>query len=247
MTTPTEQFGEFYQRDRTIHPAAYTPGYKTSVLRSNQKALISLSNSLSDITGPQFSPDELGALDNDLILNYAKDGMHNGERILVHGFVRDENGKPVPNALIEVWQANASGRYRHKNDRYVVAPIDPNFGGCGRMLTDKNGYYFFRTVKPGPYPWRNNINDWRPAHIHYSIQASGFAQRLITQMYFQGDPLIPGCPIVRSINNEESVRGLIAQLDRNAFAAMDSMAYRFDIVVRGSRATLFENYVQGAK
>ncbi len=247
MTTPIEQFGEYYQRNRTIHPAAYTLGYKTSVLRSNQKALITLPNSLSEITGPQFSPDELGPLDNDLILNYAKDGMPNGERILVHGFVRDENNKPVPNALIEVWQANASGRYRHKNDRYFLAPIDPNFGGCGRVLSDKNGYYFFRTVRPGPYPWGNNTNEWRAAHIHFSIQASGFAQRLISQMYFQGDPLISTCPIVRSLTNEEAVRGLIAQMDKNSFAAMDSMAYRFDIVVRGSRATLFENYIQGAK
>jgi len=246
MKTPTEQFGEFFQRDRTIHPPAYTPGYKTSVLRSHRNALISIPSSLSEVTGPQFSADELGALDNDLILNYAKDGLPVGERILVHGFVRDENGNPVRNALVEVWQANASGRYRHKNDRYIGA-IDPNFGGCGRMLTDENGYYFYRTVKPGPYPWRNQINDWRPSHIHYSIQASGFAQRLITQMYFEGDPLIPHCPIVRSIPNEEAIRGLIAQMDRNSFAALDSMAYRFDIVVRGSRATLFENYIQGAK
>ena len=190
--------------------------------------------------------DELGPLDNDLIMNYAKDGLPIGERILVHGYVLDENGRPVPNALVEVWQANASGRYRHKNDTYI-APIDPNFGGCGRVLTDENGYYFYRTVKPGPYPWRNNINDWRPAHIHYSIQASGFAQRLITQMYFEGDPLIPGCPIVRSIPSEASIRTLIAQLDRGAFVALDSMAYRFDIVVRGSRATLFENHLQGGK
>jgi len=246
MTTPIEQFGEFLQRDRTWHPPAYTPGYKTSVLRSPQKSLISIENSLSEITGPRFSPDELGPLDNDLILNYAKDGLPIGERILVHGYVLDENGRPVPNALVEVWQANASGRYRHKNDTYI-APIDPNFGGCGRVLTDENGYYFYRTIKPGPYPWRNQINDWRPAHIHYSIHASGFAQRLITQMYFEGDPLIASCPIVRSISNEEAVRGLIAQMDRGAFVPLDSMAYRFDVVVRGSRATLFENTIQGAK
>ena len=112
-----------------------------------------------------------------------------GERIVVHGYVHDQIGRPVKNALVEVWQANASGRYRHKNDQYI-APIDPNFGGCGRMLTDENGYYAFRTIKPGPYPWRNRVNGWRPAHIHFAISGTGWVQRLITQMYFEGDPLI---------------------------------------------------------
>ena len=242
---PIEQYGEFLQRDRSIHPPAYAPEYKTSVLRSPQKSLISIEESLSEVTGPQFSRDELGPLDNDLILNYAKDGLPIGERILVHGYVLDECGRPVPNTLVEVWQANASGRYRHKNDRYI-APIDPNFGGCGRVITDDNGYYYYRTIKPGPYPWRNNINDWRPAHIHYSIHGSGWAQRLITQMYFEGDPLIPHDPILRCIPNEESVRGLIALQDRGSFVALDSRAYRFDIVVRGSRQTWFENNIQGA-
>jgi protocatechuate 3,4-dioxygenase beta subunit len=246
MESPTEQFGEFYQRDWGMHPPAYAPGYKTSVLRSPQKALISLQNSLSEFTGPIFKSDELGPLDHDLILNYAKDGEPIGERIVVHGYVLDENGRPVPNALVEVWQANAGGRYRHKKDQYL-APIDPNFGGCGRMLTDKNGYYYYRTIKPGPYPWRNRVNDWRPAHIHYSLSGSGWAQRLITQMYFEGDPLIATCPIVKSIPDEESVRRLIAGLDRNSSIQLDSLAYRFDIVLRGSRATLFENRLQGAK
>ncbi len=125
-----------------------------------------------------------------LIKNYAKTGEPIGERIIVHGRVLDGNGRGVPNALVEVWQANAGGRYRHKNDTYL-APIDPNFGGCGRMLTDQDGYYAFRTVKPGAYPFRNHVNSWRPAHIHFSLSGSGFAQRLITQMYFEGDPLIP--------------------------------------------------------
>ncbi|KRB93100.1 protocatechuate 3,4-dioxygenase subunit beta [Noviherbaspirillum sp. Root189] len=239
-----DQFGEYLQRDRSVHPPAYTPQYKTSVLRSPKNALISLQNSLSEITGPVFSPDELGPLDNDLIMNYAKEGLPIGERIVVHGYVLDEFGRPVPNALVEVWQANAGGRYRHKKDQYI-APIDPNFGGCGRMLTDANGYYFYRTIKPGPYPWRNRVNDWRPAHIHYAVSGSGWAQRLITQMYFEGDPLIAQCPILQSIGNEESVRGLIAPLDRGAFIQLDSLAYRFDIVLRGARATLFENRVQG--
>src|SRR3569832_332129 len=134
---------EYLQRDRGIHPPAYAPDYKTSVLRSPKNALISLQNSLSEIAGPQFRADELGPLDNDLIMNYAKDGLPIGERIIVHGFVRDESGRPARNALVEAWQANAGGRYRHKNDRYL-APIDPNFGGCGRMLTDADGHYVYR-------------------------------------------------------------------------------------------------------
>jgi protocatechuate 3,4-dioxygenase, beta subunit len=243
MKATANAFGEFYQRDRTLHPPAYAPAYKTSVLRSPQKALISLQNSLSEITGPVFSRDELGPLDNDLIMNYAKDGLPIGERIVVHGFVVDENRRPVKNALVEVWQANAGGRYRHKKDKYI-APIDPNFGGCGRMLTDEDGHYVYRTIKPGPYPWRNYVNDWRPAHIHYSLSGSGFAQRLITQMYFEGDPLIATCPILRSIPSEAAVRQLIAPLDKNAGIQLDSMAYRFDVVLRGSRATWFEDAVQ---
>ena len=181
---------EFHQRDRDIHPPAFTPVYKTSVLRSPRIPLWSLQNSLSEVTGPAFSRDELGPLDNDLILNYAKDGKPIGEQTIVHGHVLDGNGRPVRNTLVEVWQANAGGRYRHRNDTYI-APIDPNFGGCGRTLTDDDGYYFFRTVKPGAYPFRNRVNSWRPAHIHFSVFGSGFAQRLITQMYFEGDPLIP--------------------------------------------------------
>lgn len=238
------QINELYHRNYDRHPPALVPEYKTSVLRSPKNALISLQNSLSEITGPVFGQHELGALDNDLILNYAKQGLPIGERIIVHGYVRDENGLPLRNALVEVWQANAGGRYRHKKDQYL-APIDPNFGGCGRMLTDDNGYYFFRTIKPGPYPWRNQVNDWRPAHIHFSLSGDAFAQRLVTQMYFEGDPLIASCPIVRAIKNDDAVRSLIAGLDKTASIQLDSLAYRFDLVLRGHRATLFENRLQG--
>src|SRR5215471_8906545 len=206
------QYGEICQRDRTIHPPAYAPQYKTSVLRSPRNALISLQGSLSEITAPVFTSDELGPLDNDLIMNYAKGGLPVGERIVVHGYVLDEMGRGVPNALVEVWQANAGGRYRHKKDTYI-APVDPNFGGCGRVLTDAEGHYVYRTIKPGPYPWRNRVNDWRPAHIHYAISGNGWAQRLITQMYFEGDPLIAHCPILHTVPSEEQVRGLIALQD----------------------------------
>ena len=236
--------GEFNARDRTQHPPAFAPTYKTSVLRSPRNALISLQNSLSEITAPVFKADELGELDHDLILNYSKGGLPIGERIIVHGHVLDEFGRGVPNALVEVWQANAGGRYRHRNDHYI-APVDPNFGGCGRMLTDRDGHYVYRTIKPGPYPWRNSVNDWRPAHIHYSVSGTGWVQRLITQMYFEADPLIAQCPIVRTIPSEPAIRQLIAVLDRNAGVPLDSLAYRFDIVLRGARATWFENRVQG--
>lgn len=235
---------EFFVRDRGRHPAGYTPGYKTSVLRSPRHALLSLDNTLSEITGPMFSHADLGPLDNDLIKNFASTGDPIGERIVVHGRVLDESGRPVPNTLVEVWQANAAGRYRHRNDTYI-GPIDPNFGGCGRCLTDENGYYFYRTIKPGPYPWKNYNNSWRPAHIHLSVFGSGFAQRLITQMYFEGDPLIPKCPIVQTLPDPDAVRSLIAPLDYNAGLPQDSLAYRFDIVLRGRRQTLFENKLEG--
>ena len=236
---------EFLMRDTTSHPPAYTPQYKTSVLRSPRLALISLQQSLSEVTAPVFRADELGPLDNDLILNYAKDGLPVGPRVIVHGFVRDQYGRGVKNALVEVWQCNASGRYRHKKDQYIGA-LDPNFGGCGRMLTDANGYYAYRTIKPGPYPWRNRVNDWRPAHIHYAISGDGWVQRLITQMYFEGDPLIAACPIIRTIPDEAQVRALVALYDVAHFVPLDSRAYRFDIVLRGQRATWFENVLQGA-
>jgi protocatechuate 3,4-dioxygenase beta subunit len=241
MTNP----GEYYQRDRMWHPPAHHKDYKTSVTRSPRYSLISLQNSVSEITGPTFGHTDVDPLDNDLIKNYAQPGESPiGERIIVHGRVLDENGRPVPNTLVEVWQANAGGRYRHKKDTYL-APIDPNFGGCGRTLTDENGYYFFRTVKPGAYPWRNWVNDWRPAHIHLSVFGNAFAQRLITQMYFEGDPLIATCPIVNTIPDKAAIGQLIAALDRNATIPLDSIAYKFDIVLRGRRSTLFENRLEG--
>jgi protocatechuate 3,4-dioxygenase, beta subunit len=236
---------EFIQRDRSQHPPALTPSYKTSVLRSPRIPLWSLQNSLSEITGPTFRPQELGALDHDLILNYAKDGEPIGERTIVHGRVLDENGRGVPRTLVEIWQANAGGRYRHVNDRYL-APVDPNFGGCGRTLTDDDGYYFFRTVKPGAYPFRNQVNSWRPAHIHFSVFGSGFAQRLITQMYFEGDPLLTHDVIAHTVPEPEAMKRLVAPLDLAAAVPLDSLAYRFDIVLRGRRQTLFENKLQGA-
>lgn len=236
---------EFYQRDRGWHPPALAKDYKTSVSRSPRYSLISLENSPSEITGPVFGDSDIDPIDNDLILNYAKPGEDPiGERIIIHGRVLDENARPLPGTLVEAWQANAGGRYRHKKDTYL-APIDPNFGGCGRTLTDEKGYYFFRTVKPGAYPWRNWVNNWRPAHIHFSLFGTAFAQRLITQCYFEGDPLIPHCPILQSIPDDDAIDQLVARLDLNATIPLDSIAYKFDIVLRGRRSTLFENRLEG--
>ncbi|MBV8913126.1 MAG: protocatechuate 3,4-dioxygenase subunit beta [Acetobacteraceae bacterium] len=238
---PTE---EFIQRDRRQHPPGFTPDYKTSMLRSPRLALWSLQNSLSEVTGPVFGREELGPLDNDLILNYAKGGEAIGERTIIHGRVMDENGRGVPNTLVEFWQANASGRYRHKNDTYFGA-LDPNFGGCGRVTTDETGYYKFRTIKPGAYPFRNHVNSWRPAHIHFSLYGSGWAQRLITQMYFEGDPLIPMDSILGTIPDPAARMRLVAPLDLNAAIPLDSLCYRFDIVLRGTRSTAFETKLHG--
>ncbi|HEY8594691.1 MAG TPA: protocatechuate 3,4-dioxygenase subunit beta [Devosiaceae bacterium] len=245
MDNQRPETGAFFPRDREWHPPAFTPSYKTSVLRSPKYALISLDNTLSEITGPVFGQNMIGELDNDLIHNFARPGESAiGERIIVHGRVLDERGKGVPGALLEFWQANAGGRYRHRMESYL-APLDPNFGGCGRVLTDDEGYYRFRTIKPGPYPWPNGVNDWRPSHIHFSIFGAGFAQRLITQMYFEGDPLIWKCPIVKTIPDSEAIERLIAPLDMNNTIPMDARAYRFDIVLRGRRSTLFENRLEG--
>lgn len=237
--------GGLIARDWSQQPPATTPSYKTSVTRGPERAKISFPSTQSEETGPVFGHNVLGSLDNDLIRNYATDGaLAIGPRMIVHGRVQDENGRGVAGALIEVWQANAGGRYRHKKEGYV-APLDPNFGGCGRMITDETGAYQFRTVKPGPYPWPNGVNDWRPAHIHFSVFGHCFGQRLITQMYFEGDPLIWRCPIVAAIPSRAAIEGLIAPLDMDSTIPMDACAYRFDIVLRGRRASHFENRLEG--
>lgn len=237
---PAEDNRRFVIRDRNWHPKALTPDYKTSIARSPRQALVSIPQSISETTGPDFSHLKFAEHDNDLLLNFNNGGLPIGERIIVSGRVMDQYGKPIPHTLVEMWQANAGGRYRHKNDRYL-APLDPNFGGVGRALTDSEGRYIFRTIKPGPYPWRNGPNDWRPAHIHLSLNGPSIATRLITQLYFEGDPLIPLCPIVKSIANPDAVQTLIAKLDMSTANPMDCLAYRFDIVLRGQRQTHFEN------
>ena len=235
----------YHVRDRGWQPPGLYPPYKTTIKRSPQAALLSFPTSISEETGPVFGHNILGKLDNDLILNYARPGEEAiGPRIMVHGRVLDENGRGVPGALVEVWQANAGGRYRHKKESYLAA-LDPNFGGCGRVITDAEGHYEFRTIHPGAYPWPNGMNDWRPAHIHFSIFGQAFAQRLITQMYFEGDPLIWRCPILGAVSNPEAIKTLIAPLDMNRTVPMGALAYKFDIVLRGARQSFFENRQEG--
>ncbi|MGB7243569.1 MAG: protocatechuate 3,4-dioxygenase subunit beta [Sulfitobacter sp.] len=244
MADDTSKAG-FGPRDPANHPRAYFPAYKSSIKRSPQSPLLTFPSTLSEDTGPVFGPDILGPLDDDLIHNFAAPQQSAvGPRLIVHGRLRDEFDRPIRGALIEVWQANAGGRYRHKKEGYVAA-LDPNFGGCGRVITDDQGHYSFRTIQPGPYPWPNGVNDWRPAHIHFSLFGHSFAQRLITQMYFEGDPLIDLCPIVASIKDPKAVARLVAPLDMDRTAPMDARAYRFDITLRGPRQTLFENRPEG--
>jgi protocatechuate 3,4-dioxygenase beta subunit len=237
--------GPLIPRNRAAHPVAYDVDYKTSVTRSPNLPLLSMESTLTEETGPRFGHGMLGALDNNLILNWTKGAAPAiGERILMHGRVLDELGRPVPHTLVEIWQANAGGRYRHVKDGYL-APLDPNFGGCGRTITDENGFYQFLTIRPGAYPWPNRANDWRPMHIHLSVFGHSFGQRLITQMYFEGDPLIDRCPIAATIKSRSQLDRLVAPLDMAHARPLDFLAYRFDIVLRGRRQTMFENKLEG--
>lgn len=232
-------------RDLNWHPQPLSPDYRSTQLRAPTQSRLHYIPTETEMTGPTFGPGLLGSLDADLIRNYASSGEEAiGPRIIVHGRLLDEDGRPVRGKLIEVWQANAGGRYRHKKDGYL-APLDPNFGGCGRCVSDEDGSYSFRTILPGPYPWPNGGNDWRPAHIHFSVFGDGFAQRLITQMYFEGDPHIALCPIVQAIPSQDAIDRLVASLDMEKTVPMDIRAYRFDIVLRGRAQTLFENQKEG--
>ena len=232
-------------RRREVHPEPYWTDYKTSLTRSPNLPLLSMESTVSEETGPRFGHNLLGSLDNNLILNYSQGKeLAIGERIRVNGCVLDETGRGVPHTLVEIWQANAGGRYRHVKDTYF-APLDPNFGGCGRTITDENGFYEFMTIRPGAYPWPNRANDWRPMHIHFSIFGHAFGQRLISQMYFQGDPLIDLCPIAATVRDRSQLDALVAPLDIQQSRGMDYLAYKFDIVLRGRRQTMFENKPEG--
>lgn len=222
---------------RGTQPENPYPPYVSSVDRSPRQPLVLLPETLKERSGPVFGHSFIHPLDNDLTAHH--EGQPAGERMYVHGRVLDEDGRPVRGALVEVWQANAAGRYRHKVDGHD-APLDPNFDGAGRVLTDSDGRYFFKTIKPGAYPWRNHHNAWRPAHIHFSLFGSGILSRLVTQMYFPGDPLQPLDPILNSISDEEARMRLIAHLDMERTEPEYALAYRFDIVLRGHSDTPFE-------
>lgn len=226
-------------RDWASNPPYLYEGYTSTVLRAPRRRLIPLSQTLSEITGPVFGHDAVRPGDNDLTRNAGTGSEAIGERIIVIGRALDEDGKPVPNTLIEIWQANAAGRYIHKKDQHH-APLDPNFIGAGRFLADENGEYRFLTIRPGAYPWLNHPNAWRPPHIHFSLLGPSFVTRLVTQMYFPGDPLHPLDPMLTSVPNEDARRRLIAAYDHNVTEPGWALGYRFDIVLRGRGATPVE-------
>lgn len=221
-------------------PAFHFPPYVSSVARSPRLPLVLLPATLTERSGPVFGHALICERDRDLTAQHADDPL--GERIFVHGRVLDEDGRPVRGALVEVWQANAAGRYRHKVDGHD-APLDPNFSGAGRTLTDEQGYYWFKTIKPGPYPWGNHHNAWRPAHIHFSLFGVGILSRLVTQMYFPGDPLQPLDPIFNSIPDEGARMRLVSRLDMERAEPDYALAYKFDIVLRGHNDTPFEEHL----
>jgi len=224
-----------YRRDHNrVHPPYLYPEYRATRVRAPRKPLVFLPHTLSEVTGPLFGHDSVDAGESDLLSH--GDGEPLGERIIVSGRVLDEDGRPVSGTLVEVWQANAAGRYYHDVDRHP-APLDPNFVGAGRCLTDADGRYRFVTVKPGAYPWKNHDNAWRAAHIHFSLFGPAFATRLVTQMYFPGDPLFYQDPIFNSVRNPAARGRMISAFDLDATVPEWALAYRFDIVLRGREAT----------
>jgi protocatechuate 3,4-dioxygenase beta subunit len=225
--------------DWQVQPPYLHPAYTSTVKRAPQKPLLPLPQALSELTGPVYGEDMIRPLDNDLTRNAVINGEPIGERIIVVGKVLDESGRAIPNALIEVWQANACGRYIHKRDQHD-APLDPNFLGAGRVLTDENGDYRFTTIRPGAYPWRNHENAWRPAHIHFSVFGRNFLQRLVTQMYFPGDPLMPLDPIFNGSPDENGRNRLISSYAHDITTPEWALGFRFNIVVCGPRETPFE-------
>jgi protocatechuate 3,4-dioxygenase beta subunit len=211
--------------------------YRSTHRRAPRQPAIRIPHTLSELTGPIYGHNPIGETDNDLTRHFPEPPQ--GERIVVAGRVVDEDGRGVPNTMVEIWQANAAGRYRHSGDNHP-APLDPNFFGAGRVVTDAEGHYRFLTIKPGAYPWRNHHNAWRPAHIHFSLFGSGLVSRLVTQMYFPNDPLIPLDPIVNSIPDAGARERLVSSFDISLTEPEWALGYRFEIVLRGRRATPFE-------
>jgi protocatechuate 3,4-dioxygenase, beta subunit len=226
-----------YRPDPEGQPPLLWPAYRATVLRAPSRPLQLLPHTLTELTGPLLGHDRVGPTDHDLTRQHA--GEPHGQRIIVTGRVLDGDGRPIPGTLVEVWQANAAGRYAHQIDRHP-APLDPNFTGAGRCLTDADGRYRFVTVRPGAYPWGNHDNAWRPAHIHFSLLGRSFTQRLVTQMYFPGDPLFDHDPIFQSVRDPRARERLICRFDLSETIPEWALGYRFDLVLRGRDATPME-------
>ena len=220
-----------------VDPPYLFEGYKSTILRSPREALLPMPKSIRSLRAPVYGFGEVTSQDADLTRQHA--GEPNGERIIVAGRLTDEDGSAIPNALIEIWQANAAGRYTHPGDQHK-APLDSNFSGNGRVLTDADGNYRFVSIKPGAYPWRNHANAWRPAHIHFSLFGLGYMSRLVTQMYFPGDPLLALDPIFNSVPTEQGRQMLVSRFDLDLTEPEWALGYRFDIVLRGAGATPME-------
>jgi protocatechuate 3,4-dioxygenase beta subunit len=214
-------------------PANDTASYGSTHLRHPMRPLLRIPQTVTETTGPRFSAARFDAI-ADLSVSNGKQAL--GERIIVRGRVVDEDNRPVPHTMIEIWQANAAGRYDHPGDQHD-APVDPNFHGGGRVFSDADGWYQFVSIKPGAYPWRNHHNAWRPNHIHYSLFGTGFGQRVITQMYFPGDPLLALDPIFLSVPDQAARERLIASFDIDVTSPEWALGYRFDFVLRGRNAT----------
>jgi protocatechuate 3,4-dioxygenase, beta subunit len=235
-TTGSEVVG--YRRDHDqVDPPYLHPDYVATRTRSPQRPLILLPHTLSEVTGPVYGHEDVGELDHDLTRQHGDEPL--GERIIVSGRVLDGDGRPVRDSLVEIWQANSAGRYAHEVDRHP-APLDPNFSGAGRCVTDDEGRYRFVTVKPGAYPWRNHPNAWRAAHIHLSLFGPAFATRLVTQMYFPGDPLFFQDPIFNSVRDPKDRERMISRFNLDDTVPEWALAYDFDIVLRGREATPME-------
>jgi protocatechuate 3,4-dioxygenase beta subunit len=230
MTTDTAPFRPTAAGSQ---PPNDTPSYGSTRLRHPKQPPLRIPQSVTETTGPHFAASRFAPI-ADLSMVTGKPAI--GERIIVRGRVTDEADRPVPNTMIEIWQANAAGRYDHPGDQHD-APLDPSFHGEGRVFTDAEGWYQFVSIKPGSYPWGNHPNAWRPNHIHYSLFGTGFGQRLITQMYFPGDPLLALDPIYLAIPDPAARERLIAAFDLDITAPHRALGYRFDFVLRGRNAT----------
>jgi protocatechuate 3,4-dioxygenase beta subunit len=228
--------GEIVRGDREIFPPFLYEAYRSTIRRAPRHALIDVPLTLSELTGPGPAISAVTPEDSDLTRNAGTGGEAIGQRIIVTGRVLDEGGAPVPRTLVEVWQCNAAGRYIHETDQHP-APLDPNFTGAGRVVTDDRGHYRFTTVKPGAYPWRNHHNAWRPAHIHLSLFGPSFLTRLVTQMYFPGDPLFPFDPIYSSVTDAKARERMVCRFDLDTTEPEWALGYIFDIVLRGPAAT----------